>query len=66
MLLVKAEKETPDALLIATGSEVPLAVEAQAVLKEKGIDVNVVSMPSWDRFEAQDEAYKESVLPNLV
>jgi transketolase len=62
----KGEKETPDALLIATGSEVSLAIEAQAVLKEKGIDVNVISMPSWDRFEAQDEAYKESVLPSGV
>ena len=65
-VISKGEKETPDALLIATGSEVALAVEAQAALKEKGIDVNVVSMPSWDRFEAQDEAYKESVLPSGV
>ena len=62
----KGEKETPDALLIATGSEVQLALEAQDVLKEKGISVNVISMPSWDLFEAQDEAYKESVLPANV
>lgn len=62
----KGEKETPDALLIATGSEVQLAVRAQAALKEKGIDANVVSMPSWDRFEKQDEAYKKEVLPENV
>ncbi|MCF3942349.1 transketolase [Oceanobacillus sp. APA_J-5(13-2)] len=61
-----AEKETADALLLATGSEVQLAVEAQKALKEKGIDVSVVSMPSWDRFNKQDEAYKESVLPKNV
>ncbi|MEH7222797.1 transketolase [Bacillus sp. JJ1566] len=59
----KGEKEVPDALLLATGSEVQLAVRAQTELKAKGIDVNVISMPSWDRFEKQDEAYKASVLP---
>lgn len=64
--LSPADKETPDALLLATGSEVQLAVRAQAALKEKGIDVSVVSMPSWDRFEKQDAAYKESVLPKTV
>lgn len=62
----KSEKETPDALLLATGSEVQLAVAAQEALKEKGVDVQVVSMPSWDRFEAQDEAYKNEVLPKEV
>lgn len=62
----KGNKETPDALLLATGSEVQLAVEAQAELKSEGIEVNVVSMPSWDRFNAQEEAYKQSVLPREV
>ncbi|MFC2946892.1 transketolase [Virgibacillus sediminis] len=62
----KADKETPDALLLATGSEVQLAVRAQQELKEKGIDVNVVSMPSWDRFQSQDEAYRNEVLPPAV
>ncbi|MFS0822050.1 transketolase [Bacillus sp. 1P02SD] len=62
----KGEKEVPDALLLASGSEVQLAVRAQSILKEEGIDVNVVSMPSWDRFEKQDEAYKASVLPENV
>jgi len=65
-ILSKGEKEVPDALLIATGSEVQLAFQAQKVLKEKGIDVNVISMPSWDRFEKQDETYKTSVLPENV
>ncbi|MFD1449058.1 transketolase [Oceanobacillus profundus] len=61
-----ASKETPDALILATGSEVQLAIEAQLELREKDIDVRVVSMPSWDRFESQDQAYKESVLlPNV-
>ncbi len=54
----KGEKETPDALLIATGSEVQLAVDSQQRLKEKGIDVHVISIPSWDRFNAQSDAYK--------
>lgn len=59
-------KATPDALLLASGSEVQLAVKAQAELKGKGYDVSVVSMPSWDRFNKQDKAYKEQVLPSTV
>lgn len=51
------------AVIIATGSEVHLALEAQAKLAEEGICVSVVSMPSWDRFEMQSEEYKKSVLP---
>ncbi|MBI0576749.1 transketolase [Neobacillus cucumis] len=61
-----SEKETPDALLLATGSEVGLAVEAQKALAEEGVQVSVVSMPSWDRFEAQSKEYKDSVLPKNV
>lgn len=61
-----AEKATPDALLLATGSEVSLAVEAQKALVEKGVHVSVVSMPSWDRFEQQSQEYKDSVLPRNV
>ncbi|WP_039041659.1 transketolase [Sporosarcina sp. ZBG7A] len=61
-----SKADQPAAILIATGSEVSLAVEAQAKLNEKGIDVAVVSMPSWDRFEEQDAAYKEQVLPKAV
>ncbi|MCP8969100.1 transketolase [Ectobacillus ponti] len=61
-----AQKETADVLLLATGSEVSLAVEAQKALAQEGIDASVVSMPSFDRFEAQDAAYKQSVLPKNV
>lgn len=62
----KAGKEQADALLLATGSEVSLAVEAQKALEAEGISVAVVSMPSWDRFEKQSAEYKESVIPKLV
>lgn len=61
-----ATKETPDAILIATGSEVSLAVEAQKALLADGIDASVVSMPAMDRFEKQTKEYKESVLPKAV
>ncbi len=62
----KAQQEQPDGLLLATGSEVSLAVEAQVALAADGIHVSVVSMPSWERFEAQSTEYKESVLPKTV
>ncbi|SMQ86653.1 transketolase [Bacillus sp. OV166] len=55
-----------DGLLLASGSEVSLAVKAQKALEVEGINVSVVSMPSWDRFEKQSAAYKESVLPKNV
>ena len=57
---------TPDAILIATGSEVELAVKAQEALAEKGKNVRVVSVPSTNVFEAQSQAYKDSVLPPSV
>ncbi|OME72394.1 transketolase [Paenibacillus odorifer] len=53
---------TPQAQLIATGSEVQLAVKAQATLAEEGIDVRVISLPSWDLFEKQDKEYRDSVI----
>ncbi|TFJ94745.1 transketolase [Lentibacillus salicampi] len=59
-------KDSPDALLLATGSEVQLAVKAQVALRDKGIGVNVISMPSWDRFNEQSDAYKNKVLPPNV
>ena len=65
-VLSPQEGEKADGILIATGSEVSLAVEAQALLRKDGIDVSVVSMPSMFAFEKQDAAYKESVLPNDV
>ncbi len=58
--------DKPQLILIGTGSEVHLLVEAQAKLKEEGISSNVVSMPSWELFEAQTDDYKESVLPKSV
>ncbi len=65
-VLQDSAKETPDAILIASGSEVSLAVEAKKVLADKGVDVRVVSMPSMDLFEQQSADYKESVLPRSV
>lgn len=62
----KANSEFPQALLLATGSEVGLAVEAQKRLAAEGVDVSVVSMPSWDRFEKQPKEYKDTVLPSQV
>ncbi|MEH7884332.1 transketolase [Bacillus sp. JJ1609] len=61
-----AGKETADAMLLAAGSEVGLAVQAQEALASEGINVSVVSMPSWDRFEQQSKEYKESVIPKSV
>ncbi len=58
--------ETPKVILIATGSEVALIMEAQAKLKEQGIPARVVSMPSWELFEKQDKAYKEKVFPSTI
>ncbi|MEM8806267.1 MAG: transketolase [Cyanobacteria bacterium P01_G01_bin.38] len=57
---------TPDLILIGTGSEVSLCVEAAGQLRSDGKKVRVVSMPCWELFEAQDAAYKESVLPKAV
>jgi transketolase len=57
---------TPDLILIATGSEVSLCVEAAEKLTSEGQKVRVVSMPCWELFEEQDAAYKESVLPKAV
>ena len=56
----------PSALLIASGSEVHLALEARDLLAQKGIAVRVVSMPSWELFDAQPASYREAVLPPQV
>lgn len=61
-----ASNENPEVLLLASGSEVSLAVEAQKVLEKDGIYASVVSMPSWKNFEKQSKEYKESVLPKSV
>ncbi|GAA6619353.1 transketolase [Scytonema sp. NUACC26] len=60
------ENETPDIILIATGSEVHLCVEAAQKLREAGKKVRVVSLPSWEIFEEQPADYRESVLPKAV
>ena len=57
---------TPELIFIATGSEVELAVKAAEVLSAEGKKVRVVSMPSTNRFDKQDAAYRESVLPAAV
>jgi len=57
---------TPDVLIIATGSEVEICVDAVAQLQTQGIKARLVSMPSTDVFEAQDDAYRESVIPSSV
>ncbi len=56
----------PQVILMGSGAEVHLALAAQKILAEKGIMARVVSMPSWEIFEAQDKAYQESVLPPKV
>jgi transketolase len=57
---------TPEAIIIATGSEVMLAMDAAVVLREKGRRIRVVSMPCTDVFDAQDAAYREAVLPAAI
>jgi transketolase len=65
-ILADAPAGKPDVILMATGSEVSLCVEAYERLKAEGVQARVVSMPSWEIFERQDAAYKESVLPSSV
>ncbi|RQX28648.1 transketolase [Staphylococcus warneri] len=64
--IVYESKETPEYLLLATGSEVSLAVEAAKDLDAQGKGVRVVSMPNWFAFEQQSEEYKESVIPSNI
>lgn len=63
---VLIDSDDPQAILIATGSEVALAVEAQAELAEQGVSCRVVSMPSTNVFDRQSDAYRESVLPESI
>lgn len=64
--IIGKEEKQCDAIIIASGSEVNLAMNAKAELLKKGIDVRVVSMPCQEIFDQQDKAYKQSVLPNDV
>jgi transketolase len=65
-VLADAPGGQPEVILIGTGSEVSLCIEAYEKLKAEGVQARVVSMPSWEIFDKQDGAYKESVLPSSV
>jgi transketolase len=64
--VLRAEAAKLDLILIATGSEVEIALKAGDLLAERGVATRVVALPSWELFEAQDAAYRESVLPAEV
>ena len=65
-ILADAADGNPDLILIATGSEVALAVDAKNILDAKGMRTRVVSMPCWELFERQSQAYRDSILPPAV
>lgn len=65
-IVAKETKAVPDAIVIASGSEVQLGVEAKKILAEEGVDIRVVSMPSMDVFEQQTQEYKEEILPKNI
>ena len=65
-IIAESIKAKPDAIIIASGSEVSLAVDAKKELMEKGFDIRVVSMPCMDIFEQQSNEYKEKILPQTV
>lgn len=65
-VLAEASSGTPQVILIGTGSELQIAVDARRVLEESGVPARVVSMPCFEWFDEQDEAYRESVLPKAV
>ena len=64
--IIKEAKDNPQVILMASGSEVYLAIDAAEKLQEEGINVRVVSFPSWELFEKQDSKYKSQVLPEFV
>ncbi len=65
-VLSDAEGGDPQAIIVATGSEIGIAMEAQRLLADKGVKARVVSMPCAEVFDAQDQAYRESVLPSNI
>ncbi len=65
-IMADPENRAPQVILIATGSEVQLCIEARDRLEKKGIAARVVSMPSWELFERQDESYRATVLPPQI
>jgi len=65
-VLADAANGQPDVLLLATGSEVSLCVQAYEMLKAEGVKARVVSLPSWELFERQSQEYRDSVLPRSI
>jgi transketolase len=65
-ILAEAAGGSPDVILIGTGSEVQLCVEARKKLEKYNVKARVVSMPSWELFAAQDESYRENVFPKRI
>ena len=65
-ILAEAGSGRPEAVILATGSEVSLALSARDLLEAEGIATRVVSMPSWEIFEAQARDYRESVIPPYI
>jgi transketolase len=65
-ILIDPADKQPEVILIGTGSELQLAVSASEILAKEGIKTRVVSMPSWELFEQQDEAYRNTVLPPKI
>jgi transketolase len=62
-ILSREQAEKPDVILLASGSEVQLILQAQPELEKQGIHARVVSMPSWELFDQQDQSYRDEVLP---
>ncbi|RSL34908.1 transketolase [Salibacterium salarium] len=65
-IVKEAKNSEPDAILLASGSEVSLAIEAQQLLEQDNISTRVVSMPSWDLFDAQEKSYRQEIIPPHV
>ncbi|MDQ0300025.1 transketolase [Salibacterium salarium] len=65
-IVKEAKNSEPDAVLLASGSEVSLAIEAQQLLEQDNISTRVVSMPSWDLFDAQEKTYRQQIIPPHV
>lgn len=64
--ILKDSPTTPDVILMATGTELPIIVQAGEILEAQGVNVRIVSMPSWELFQMQDQAYRDQVLPATV
>ena len=65
-IIAGADSADPDLLLIATGSEVSVAIDAQEILAGQGVTARVISLPSWEVFEEQPQDYKDQVMPPAV